>query len=118
MNDNNKTEMIRALRNRTTKLQREGDYWDQEEIEKLKDMFNEGVGISDIALQLQRTEPAVQQQIEKLDLYRRKDRPQRRKQNNKRCEYADNCPHTPETCPKFRKCREEGMECSESMKNC
>ena len=48
MNDNNKTEMIRALRNRTTKLQREGDYWDQEEIEKLKDMFNEGVGISDI----------------------------------------------------------------------
>jgi len=110
--------MIRALRNRTTKLQREGDYWDQEEIEKLKDMFNEGVGISDIALQLQRTEPAVQQQIEKLDLYRRKDRPQRRKQNKKRCEYADNCPHTPETCPKFRKCREEGMECSENMKNC
>lgn len=38
--------------------------------------------------------------------------------HKKRCEYADNCPHTPETCPKFRKCREEGMECSENMKNC
>ena len=118
MNDNNKNAMIRSLRTRTTKLQREGDYWDQEEIEKLREMFDDGVGITDIALQLQRTEPAVHQQIEKLDLYRRKDRPQRRKQHKKCCNYMENCPYTPETCPKLQKCREEGMECSESMKNC
>ncbi len=107
----NKTAMIQSLRNRTTKLQREGDYWKQEEIKDLKTMFADGVGITDIALQMQRTEPAVQQQIEKLDLYHRKDNPQRRKQNKKHCNYADDCPYTAETCPKLKNHEQGGSEC-------
>ena len=52
---------------------------EQYEKDQLVWMFNEGVGITEIAVQLQRTEPAVYQQIEKLDLYQRKENPQRRK---------------------------------------
>lgn len=61
----NNTEMIKSLRNRTVRLEHEGDYWTAEENERLKSMFSDNLGISEIALTLQRTEPAVMQQIEK-----------------------------------------------------
>ena len=88
----NNTEMIKSLRNRTVRLEHEGDYWTADENERLKSMFSDNIGISEISLTLQRTEPAVMQQIEKMDLYGRKANPKRRKKNKKgRCP-CEKCP--------------------------
>lgn len=75
-------ETVKSMRNRTTRLDHEGDYWTQEEREKLARLFDSGAGLTDIAIQLQRTEPAVFQQIEKLDLYQRKENPTRHRNDS------------------------------------
>lgn len=75
--DNESKETLKNMRRRTCRLEREGDYWTPDELERLIELFNSGTGISQIAILLQRTEPAVYQQIEKLDLYERKRNPQR-----------------------------------------
>ena len=75
----NNTEMIKSLRNRTVRLEHEGDYWTADENERLKSMFSDNIGISEISLTLQRTEQAVMQQIEKMDLYGRNDARRTRK---------------------------------------
>lgn len=72
MKQNNEQTII-IMRNRTKRLDREGDYWSDDEREQLQAMFSEGIGISEIAVRLQRTEPAIFQQIEKMDLYDRKN---------------------------------------------
>ena len=72
-------EMIRRLRNESIKLDHEGDVWHDDEKFKVKFMFEEGYGISEIAMEVQRTEHAVMQQIEKMDLYQRALNPKRRK---------------------------------------
>ena len=93
------TETIRNLRNRTTVLDHEGDYWTEDEKRRLKQMFEASVGISQIAIILQRSEPALMQQIEALDLYHRKANPKRHRHCKtptckcKKCEVpAADCP--------------------------
>lgn len=75
MADTDFTQTARNMRRRTTKLERAGDYWSQQEVDQLKMFFSEGVGITGMAIHLQPTEPAVIQQIEKLDLCQRKNIP-------------------------------------------
>jgi len=100
----NNTEMIKSLRNRTVRLEHEGDYWTAEENERLKRMFSDNIGISEISLTLQRTEPAVMQQIEKLDLYGRKANPKRRKKHKGYKCPCDKCKYNITTCPYNGKC--------------
>lgn len=84
MNDYGLQEAIKSMRNRGARLEREGDFWTQDERDRLKTLFDEGIGISEIAIRLQRTEPAVFQQSEKLDLYERKSYPKRRRHSAKK----------------------------------
>ena len=99
MNDLNSPETVKNMRNRTTRMERSGDYWTVEEQEQLEFLFNSGVGITEIALRLQRTEPAVFQQIEKQDLYQRSLYRQRRKSTRKSCACLCNrCELYPECC--------------------
>lgn len=77
MHDHGFKEAIKSMRNRGVRLDREGDIWNQTEKDRMEELFYEGVGISEIAIRLQRTEPAVIQQIEKMDLYQRKNYPKR-----------------------------------------
>ena len=72
MNSYIETEGVINMRRRTVRLDREGDYWTDEEKQKLVQKFMEGEGITAIALELQRSESAIYQMIEKLDLYNRK----------------------------------------------
>ena len=81
--EQNFSETVIAMRSRTTRLEHEGDYWSEEEKERLARLFEQGVGISEIAVLLQRTEPAVIQQIEKMDLYQRREYPARRRNEAK-----------------------------------
>lgn len=108
-------ESVRNLRNHVGQLEREGDYWSDEDRERLRTMFGQGVGITEIAIRLQRTEPAVFQQIEKLDLYERKDRPRRRKSEPKPipapCEcLCSVCEVDPNSCPNNQRRKERGPE--------
>ena len=66
---------VTSMCNRAVRMDREGDYWIEEEKEQLVKLFRQGEGITAIAIRLQRTEPAIMQQIEKMDLYRRKEVP-------------------------------------------
>ena len=68
----NLTECVKNMRSRTVRLDREGDYWTKEERDELVRLFYEGVGITSIALILQRTESAIIQQIEAMDLFGRR----------------------------------------------
>ena len=100
MNDELQKERIRILRQRTDRLEHEGDFWTKDEIKMLVNGFHDCVGITEMADLLQRTEPAVMQQIEKMYLYHRKDNPNRRKKKKQarclcgRCWIgADHCPN-------------------------
>lgn len=105
INEREYSETVKSMRNRTKRLEREGDYWTQEEREKLVRMFGNGEGITDIAIQLQRTEPAVFQQIEKLDLYQRKENPIRHRNDPKppSC-LCDACQADETACPRCTSC--------------
>ena len=91
MNDGLQKERIRILRQRTDRLEHEGDFWTKDEIKMLVNGFNDCVGITEMADHLQRTEPAVMQQIEKMDLYHRKDNPKRRKKKKQARCLCDRC---------------------------
>ena len=77
--DNEFNQVVINMRNHTVRLDREGDYWTEDEKAQLVERFNRGEGITQISIALQRTEPAIIQQIEKMDLYNRKGNQQRRK---------------------------------------
>ena len=60
---NNERKLLIGLRNGAIPSERSGEYWSKEEKEKMKRMFWNGDGISEIALSLQRSENAVIQQL-------------------------------------------------------
>lgn len=98
-------EMLQAMRLRTISLKRDGEYWTEEEKRQLQDMFEAGYGISTISYNLQRSEAAICQQIEKQDLYRRKENPQRRSYAKNPCDcLCDTCSCDPSTCPRYKRC--------------
>ena len=63
---------IDVLRQRTAKVDSAYDNWSNEDLELLLYCFNRQFGITEIAVYLSRTEPAVMRKIEDLDLYDRK----------------------------------------------
>lgn len=99
MNDLEFSEAVKSMRNRTTRMEHEGDYWSPEERSQLEHLFHTGIGITAIAIQLQRTEPAVAQQIERQDLYQRRQYRQRRRSPKERCGcLCGRCGLDPECC--------------------
>ena len=103
-NENPKEETVIAMRNREIRLNREGEYWTDEEQEQLRTIFEAGFGITKIAYILCRTEPAVYQQIESMDLYNRKANPQRRRSAAKpRGCLCENCLCDSSFCPRCMK---------------
>lgn len=75
-------EAVRTVRHSPALLERRGEYWSNEDKEKVDNLFNQGVGITEIAMILQRSETAIMQQIEKQDLYDRKLYPTRQRNNS------------------------------------
>ena len=108
-------EAIRSMRNNESQLERAGDYWSDDEREHLKQMFDAGIGISEMALRLQRTELAVTQQIEGMDLYQRKDRPRRRKGACRSCKcYCPTCEVDEQHCPRYADGQQQGRRESDA----
>ena len=100
MNSYLETEGVISMRQRTVRLDREGDYWTEAEKEKLVQRFREGEGLTAMALEFQRSEPAIIQMVEKLDLYNRRSQPQRRRSAPKPpvC-LCESCRVDPACCP-------------------
>ena len=68
-NETKRKERVRAMRQRTAQLEREGMYWTEDEKEHLRQSIWDGLDITEIALNLQRTEMAVLQQAQLMGLY-------------------------------------------------
>ena len=104
MMDNNLQQSLRELRSHRKLPEREGEYWSDEEREKLSQKFNEGAGISEIAVLLNRSEPAIMQQIEKLDLFDRKENPRRQRVTRQLNCLCGRCGNDPALCPLRTQC--------------
>lgn len=77
----NENKDLIALRTGQKPAQRSGEYWSKEELEQIESLYEEGIGISDIALQFERTEVAVFQQLGKMGLLSRQCRPRTHKKS-------------------------------------
>jgi len=90
-------EMTRKMSSRTEKLGHDGDFWSDDDNDRLRFLFNTGYGITEIALRLERSEPAVYQQIQKMALYERQRSAYRRKNTPRGGCSCPNC-GTPMVC--------------------
>ena len=79
MSELTRKEKAKAMRNGTMKMEKEGCFWTIEYDLLLRDMFDDGDDILDMALMLERKEPAVQQRIDQLDLYSKNKRTRKKK---------------------------------------
>ena len=68
-----------AMRTGKKKMAKEGCYWTVEDDSTLRDMFNEGSTTLEIAIALERKEPAIQQRIDQLELYHKQKRTRQKK---------------------------------------
>ncbi len=100
INDNH-AEMLRAYRNVEMVPARNGEYWRDEERDLLAKRYQEGVGISEIALEFQRSESGIFQQLSYLNIIRTPNerRPYCRKARCLciKCDLRDDCPFKEET---------------------
>ena len=101
MRDLTRKEKAKAMRNGQMKMEREGCDWSVEDDIVLREMFGDGEDVLDIAFALARKEPAIQQRIDRLGLYRKQ------KRNRKKLFPADppgclckNCTVDKEFCPR------------------
>ena len=78
MRDLTRKEKAKAMRNGQMKMEREGCDWSIEDDIVLREMFGDGEDVLDIAFALARKEPAVQQRIDRLGLYRKQKRNRRK----------------------------------------
>ena len=74
---NAKAEQVRKMRDRTEPVDRQQEYWTDDELQRLESMFYEGVGITDIALELGRSEMAIFNRVK--GFYRRVRAPRQSK---------------------------------------
>lgn len=105
MNENNTKEtMVKGFRNGEIVPDRCGEFWDEKERACLRQCFQQGIGISEIALFLQRSEMGVIQQLMCLNLITPSGKQRYRKRKEDRCLCAkcnlrDSCTHY-YPCPK------------------
>ena len=69
LNENEFRQTVVNMRNKVLLLEREGDYWSDEEREQMRYLFETGTGLTSIAMILQRTEMAVIQQMMLMNLF-------------------------------------------------
>lgn len=89
MDETLKREAVRNMRKNPSSRTRENEYWSEEELERLRTMFDDGEDFTDIAFVLQRGETAVMQQALLMNLYSRKPRPRKQQKRRRANVFAD-----------------------------
>ncbi len=79
MSELTRKEKAKAMRSGKMKMAKEGCVWTIEDDIILRDMFDDGDDTLDMALVLERKEPAIQQRIDQLGLYRKQKRTRTKK---------------------------------------
>lgn len=105
------TDDVIAMRTAGEGLSRQGEYWSDKERKRLKELFDGGVGITEIALQLQRAETAVVQQLVTGKAFYN-ERPRRIRTappcQCRRCENQEMCPFSLKNRGQFCGIKESG----------
>lgn len=104
----NKQEII-DMRNRKERMENEGKLWSEEDRQRLKENYDNGFGLTEIAHSMRRSELAICQQIDKMDLF---NSPIKHTPSVKvpKCLCGD-CKLCPNACPAGMRCprlKEEG----------
>lgn len=98
----NHQELLKSYRSVQMTPARNGEYWKEEERELLKKRYQEGIGISEIALELQRSESGVFQQLFYLNVIRtpgeRRPRCKEAECRCGKCKLRDCCPYRTKDC--------------------
>lgn len=92
-------ERIKKMRENGAVQERNGDYWSEEDAQQLNSLFYEGVGLSEIAVRTMRTERAVYQKVNSMELFEKVRQPRAPKVNTE-C-LCSSCPQRI-TCPNSR----------------
>lgn len=95
-----------AMRTGRIQMRRDREYWTQDDLARLEEMYFAGYGINEIALALERSETAIYQQLERKKLVYRSGRTSRKrlrmiKDGECLCETCK-CDQT--LCPRFGHC--------------
>lgn len=103
MNEKEILEATINMRNGEQIMQRDGEYWTEEEREILQHEYKSGTAINVIALMLQRSEGAIYQQVERMGLYTRNPFSIRKKsmKSNNTC-LCKNCKCDCSICPRYK----------------
>lgn len=99
-NSYDQQELMKAFRQGALIPEHSREYWNDEERRKLNNLYVAGIGISEIAMELQRSEMAVIQQLIGFGLLKTpgRERGPRRKNPHCLCEgclLRENCDHSP-----------------------
>ena len=96
-------QLLQMYRNGKMIPEHYGDYWSEDDRQRLKSMFEEGEGISEIALRLERSESSVFQQLVSMDMFAdsKISRTRKRSPSGCKCEICSiqDCDR-PDYCPK------------------
>ena len=87
------------MRNKGDKMDREGEFWSEEERQYLQSLFDNGTGITAIAILLQRTELAVIMQANQMDLFTPPSKKRTYRPRVPHC-LCRNCKLDPAFCPR------------------
>lgn len=104
----NSRQILQAIRSGELKPERDREYWSTEERETLCNLYDSGEDISQIALQLQRSENSINQQLASLDKFNPCKSPRvRRRHLYPRC-LCTQCTVSSHDCPLYCHCHNEG----------
>lgn len=95
-------ELLKAMREGLITPERSREYWGEEEAEQIVNLYTSGMGISEIALELQRSEMAVVQRLITEGLFTPPGTERKRKPKAPRC--------LCNSCPIREACEQEGCQ--------
>ena len=108
----NEPTIVQAIRQGLVRPEREGEYWTDDERDMLRKYFDEGMDITAISVLFKRSEAAVLQQVEKMDLYGRKTNPRRQRSCRENICLSSSCSASESLCPLKQTCNENKEVCS------
>ena len=110
INEDQFRQSVIIMRNKGDKMDREGEFWSEEERQYLQSLFDNGTGITAIALLLQRTEMAVIQQAMSMDLFTPPRKKRKSGPRQPKC-LCCNCKLDPAFCPRNQPPMQEVPQC-------
>lgn len=98
---------IVAMRTSGAGLDKDGLVWSDEDKRTVAELFHNGIGITEIALQMQRSEPAIVQQLVKDKFFQNETKSRTRTKRERGCLCPD--------CSNYERCRQKQERLCEGL---